>query len=120
MNIQNSDVTENLLGSNITSDLSSDTVTMTPIELSALAFLCCLSLPLGAMLFMKSIYNWKQALSGVEPTNDASETSTNVTDRSSVDGSRWSFWNSNLQNNSNTSGAALSKLLLDSYPLNRS
>ena len=120
MNIIDSDVTENLLGSNITSDLSSDTVTMTPIELSALLVLCCISLPLGAMLFVKSIYNWKQALSGVEPYNDTSETSTNVTDRSSFDGDRWRFWNSNHQNNSNTSGAALFKSLLDSYPLKRS
>ena len=120
MNIIDSDVTENLLGSNITSDLSSDTVTMTHIELSALLVLCCISLPLGAMLFVKSIYNWKQALSGVEPYNDTSETSTNVTDHSSFDGDRWRFWNSNLQNNSNTSGPGLSKSLLDSKTLIRS
>tara|TARA_B100001173_G_C15681601_1_gene418140 strand:+ start:169 stop:540 length:372 start_codon:yes stop_codon:yes gene_type:complete len=120
MNIQDSDVIENLLDSNITSELSSDTVNMSPIELSALVVLCCISLPLGAMLFVKSIYNWKQALSGVEPYNDTSETSSNVTDRSSFDGDRWRFWNSNLQNNSNTPAAALSKSLLDSNTLKRS
>ena len=117
MNIQDSDVTENLLGSNITSDLSSDTVTMTPIELSALAVLCCISLPLGAMLFVKSIYNWKQALSDAELSSDTSETSTNVTDRSSFDGYLWRFWDSNHQNDSNTPSAALSKSLLDSSTL---
>ncbi len=114
MDIHNAKVTQDLLGSNMTHYREAGHDSITSLQLGVLAVMVSLGViivPIGLLLCVFKVHQ--------QPSDDIeTETSSNVTDRPSLDCHLWRFWNSSHHDNSNTLNNTLSKQLLgDNRPV---